>query len=118
MVRVHINNSQKDQLEVLVAKTGIDVTTLLDEALCLFLERWEYVTRQDPYFRDSETKHYQTISAHDCTVTIDLTRSPGIAIAEFLAESFQLNAISLSYVTRKALALLFEGTPAQKRLHV
>ena len=117
-MRVHINQSQKDQLDSLVHTTGINETTLLNEAFCLFLERWEYIMRHDPYNPSAEATHCSTIAHQECSLTIDLSCSPGNAIADFLKEGLTLNTISLSYVTRKALALLFEGTPIKKKLHI
>ncbi len=117
-VRVHINQSQKDQLDNSVEKTGIDEKTLMDEAFKLFLERYEYILRQDPYYPIAEGVHYKDIENQQCTVTVDLSHSPGNAIARFLTNTLSLNVVSLGYVTRKALSLLFEGKPIEKKLHI
>ena len=117
-MRVHISQSQKDQLNTLVQKTGIDEKIFVDDALRLFLERYEYVLRQDPYIPTAETMHYEALKSQQCTVTVDLSHSPGNALSDFLMENLSLNAVSLSYVTRKALALLFEGKPVEKKLHI
>ncbi|MDP5012730.1 MAG: ribbon-helix-helix domain-containing protein [Alphaproteobacteria bacterium] len=115
---VHINTIQNEQLNTLADLTGIDKNTLLEEALGLFLERWEYVLQQDQYMVSIEVQHYNKIVPQNCTLEIDVTHAPGSAIAYFLIEHLSLNAISLSYVTRKALALLFDGKPVQKRVHI
>ena len=117
-VLVHINTIQNEQLNALALLTGIDQKILLEEALGLFLEHWEYILRQDPYYQAVETIHYDTILPHDCTLEIDVSHSPGNAIAYLLIEHLALNAITLSYVTGKALALLFDGKSVQKRLHI
>ena len=115
---VHINTIQNEQLNALVHLTGIEKEILLAEALGLFLARWEYVLSQDPYLLSSEVLHYNKIVPQNCTLEIDVTQAPGNAISYFLIERLSLNAISLSYVTRKALALLFEGKPLDKKQHI
>ena len=116
-MNVHVSPFQKNQLDSLAHTTGIDATRLLNEALCLFLERCEYILRLDPYVPAAEATHYATLAQHKCSLTIDLSCSPGNAIAAFLNDGLTLNTISLSYVVRKALALLFEGTHVKKKLH-
>src|SRR4051794_32238011 len=91
-VLVHINTIQNEQLNALALLTGINPKILLEEALGLFLEHWEYVLRQDPYYQAVETIHYDTILPQDCTREIDVSRSPGNAIAYFLIEHLSLNA--------------------------
>ena len=115
---VHINTIQNEQLDLLVHQTGIDKNILVEEALRVFLERWEYVLRQDPYLFAVEVLHYNKIAPQNCTLEIDVTNAPGSAIAYFLIEHLSLNAISLSYVTRKSLALLFEGKQVEKKSHI
>ena len=110
---VHINTIQNEWLHSLADLTGIDKKKLVEEALALFLERWEYVLNQDPYYPILETEHYESLVLQECTLEIDLEHIPGKTIATFLKEHYSLNTVSLSYVLRKALALLFEGKPVQ-----
>ncbi len=117
-MRVHINQSQQNQLIALVYQTGVEQHTYVDEALRLFLERWEYVLRQDPYSETVETAHYPALSDQDCVVTVDLARSPGNAISAFLTEHLSLSTVSLSYVLRKSLGLLFDGKKVEKKRHI
>lgn len=114
----HINQSQRAQLDTLVQKTGIDEKILIDEAFRLFLERSEYIVRQDPYIPNVEAMHYETLKSQHCAVMVDMSHSPGNAIADFLTENMSLSAESLSYVTRKALSLLFEGKQIEKKLNI
>ena len=120
-MRIHINTHQNQQLKAISDVTGIAMSTLLEEAFCLFLERFEYVLRQDPYVSAVETMHYEGLESQGCFLEIDLKQSPGNAISYFLLENLALNAVSLSYVARKSLALLFEGKnygKQAKKLHI
>jgi hypothetical protein len=117
-VQVYIHTVQNEQLIQLSKTTGIDASLLLDEALKLFLERWEYVLRHDPYVPKIESEHYPTLVSSGHRLEIDLSCSPGNAIDDFLLEHLSLNPMALSYVVRKALALLFEGKkPLDKKMH-
>lgn len=117
-MRVHINTLQANQLSNLVHYTGIEQQILVEEALRLFLQRWNYILQQDPYYLDLETAHYESIEPQNQTVEIDLSSPPGLDIATFLETHFSLSTVSLGYVVRKALALLFEGKAVRKATHV
>lgn len=117
-MHIHINTLQSNQIANIVHYTGIEQQILIDEALCLFRERWEYLLAQDPYYEHLETTHYESILPQNHTVEIDLVSSPGSDIATFLTEHYSLNTVSLGYVIRKALALLFEGKAVRKATHV
>lgn len=117
-MHIHINTLQSNQLTNLVHYTGIEQQILIDEALCLFLDRWEYLLAQDPYYEHLEATHYESILSQNHTVEIDLSSYPGSDIAAFLTEHYSLNTVALGYVIRKALALLFEGKAVLKAAHV
>ncbi len=113
-----MNQFQKDQLDNFVEKTGIDEKTRMDEAFNIFLERYEYILCQDPYYPIAEGVHYKDIENQHCTVIVGFSHSPGNALASFLMDTFSLNVVSLGYAIRNALSLLFEGNPIEKKLHI